>query len=232
MERISNTNNSGNSDIIQLPPPPYTTVFKLDENESDGVPPPSYADVDSQSVTYINNYPGPPLADGLVEVPTTINPDTILSKNIRIYLIINGIITILFGIIAVGIQIGILASNSIIYYYFGFWGGAIIIFIGISNALVYRNRHNANYTKLFHSFFCEMVLIGIVFGIGIIIVVTDKCNDNATDDGNDNLCKNSHKVLNGFLFGIVSLAFLQSIIHVLVFGILKRQHSTSQNPLC
>jgi hypothetical protein len=228
MERISNRN----SDIIQLPPPPpYTAVFKLDENESDGVPPPSYADVDTQSVTYINNYPGPPLADGRVQVSTSINPNIILSKNIRIYLIINGIITILFGIIVVGIQIGILASNSIIYYYYGFWGGAIIISIGISIVLLYKNHRNANYTKLFHSFFCEMVLIGIVFGIGIIILLTDKCDDNATDNGNNNSCKHTYKILNGFLFGIFSLAFLQSIINVVVFGILKRQHSINENPL-
>jgi len=225
MERISNRINSMNNNIIQLPPPPpYTAVvFKLDENEFDIIPPPAYSDVDSQSVTYINNYPGPPLIDGHVQAiqdTTSINLDTIISKKICIYLMINGIIAVLFGIISIGIQIGILALNSTVYYY-GFWGGVIIIAFGISNITLYKHHRSTNYFKLFYSFSGQMILVSIVFVIGIVIIVTDTCSNHS--------CTRLHKILDGCLCAIFALAFLQSIINTMVFGILKRQQPTIPN---
>ena len=158
MDGIPNRINSGNDGSTQLPaPPPYTTVvYKIDENEFDRNPPPRYSDVSNQSVVYINNYPGPPLTDGHVHVVqdnTAINHDNIVSNKIRTYLLLNGLITMLFGTIAVGVQIAIIASNSIIYYYYGFWGGALVIGIGLSSAVLYNHRRRTSYAKLFHSFF-------------------------------------------------------------------------------
>jgi hypothetical protein len=228
MERISTRMNNENNDIIQFPPPPpYTSVvYKLDENQFDRIPPPSYSDIDGQSITYINNYPGPPLTDGQVQGvqdSTSTIPNITIPKKMRVYFLVNGIITILLGIVSIGLQIAILASNSIIYYYYGFWGGGIIIGIGISTILFYKRHHNFDYSKLCHSFFWQTILVAIVFGVGIIIIVTDKCNDNNTENNaNVQSCEHSYQIINGFLLGIFALAFVQSIINTIVFGILKR----------
>jgi hypothetical protein len=224
MEIISNRGNSENSENIQLPPPPpyATLIYKIDET----IPPPAYSDVDTQSLTYINNYPGPPLTDGQVQgsqTPPMDIPETRREKAVRVYLIINGIITILFGAAVIGIQIGILVTNSIIYYYYGFWGGAIIISFGIGSILFRKSRHSIDYHKLFHSFFWQMVLVGVVLAIGIVIVLTDKCDDNATEDNDmPQPCKQSRKIFNGFLLAIFSSTFALSIINAIIFGCLKR----------
>jgi hypothetical protein len=235
MEYISNRVDNENNDGAQIPPPPpYTTViFKIDENEFDRIPPPSYSDIDNQSVVYVNNYPGPPLTDGHVQTGpdnTTVDHDTVISKQLRIYLIISGLITVIFGCSVVGLQIGIIASNSIVYYYYGFWGGILIIGIGLSTVILYKHR-TANYVKLFHSFFWQMLLLAMLFGIGVVILLTDRCNDNGTDDSVTNVsCQNSYKILNGFLIGCFASVFVQSIVNSVVFGILKRQHLIVSNP--
>jgi hypothetical protein len=236
MEGASNEINTSNSNRIQLPaPPPYTAVVnKISENDLDRVLPPSYSDIDNQSVTCINNYPGPPLIrDGhgqVVQEDISINYNTTTIKKIHIYLIVNGIMTILFGITAIGIEIGILASNSIIYYYYGFWGGGFLICIGLSTIILYKNSHNVDYDKFFRSFFAQMILTGTTFAVALIIVLTDTCDDNATeDDGQNRSCKHSYKILNSFFMVCFALAFLQAIISVIIFGILKRPHSMTSN---
>jgi hypothetical protein len=224
MEIISNRISSESSENNQLPPPPpyATVIYKIDEL----IPPPAYSDVEAQSMTYINNYPGPPLTDGQVQGTQNLSsniPETRQTKNVRSYLIVNGIITILFGTIIIGIQIGILATNSIIYYYYGFWGGAIIISFGIGSILFRKRGYTIDYQKLFHSFFWQMILIGIVFAIGIVIVLTDKCDDNATEnDGTNQPCKHPRKILNGLLLAMFASTFALSIINVIIFGCLKR----------
>lgn len=235
MERIANrTNSNENIDNTQLlPPPPYTAViYKLNENEFERNPP-AYSDVDAQSITYINNYPGPPLTDGYVptsEILRTINQNSLISKKLFIYLIIDGIITIILGIAAVSLQIAILASKSIIYYYYGFWGGAIVISLGISTLVLYRHRCNLDSTKLFHSFSCQLFLISVIFIIALIIILTDKCDDNGTEnDGTNQVCQKSNKILNGFLFAMFVVAFFQAIINTIAFAIIKRQDSINRN---
>ncbi|UJR22742.1 hypothetical protein I4U23_025774 [Adineta vaga] len=231
MERISNQTNNENTDRIELPPPPpYTSAFyKTDEYIPDTHPPPTYTDVNGQSVVYINNYPGPPLTDGCVdinpEVPS-VNSENILSKKIRIYLFINGIITILLGLGAIGIQIGMLASHSIIYYYYGFWAGVLLASIGINTIVLFRSHFHKIYLKLSHVFFWQTIFVGIILSIGIVIILTDKCDDNNTDIDNTKSpsCKSSYKILNGSLIAVFAVGFLQSIINTLFFAILYRQH--------
>jgi hypothetical protein len=224
MEIISNRISNENDQLP--PPPPYATaIYKLDEADYNTIPPPAYSDVDAQSITYINNYPGPPLTDGQVQAiqnPPSNIQETRRTKNVRIHLMISGILTILFGIISIGIQIGILATNSIIYYYYGFWGGAIIISFGIGSILFQRRRYSIDYLKLFRSFFWQMVLIGIVFSIGIVIILTDKCDDDATENDGITQCRHSRKILNGFLLATFASAFVLSIINVIIFAIFKR----------
>lgn len=226
MAEISNRTNNENNDTAELPPPPpYTTViYKTDDYDFDGNPPPNYADV-GQSVVYINNYPGPPLTDGQVQTSldnVSTNHESIISKKVCIYLLVNGCITILLGLAAVGLEIGIVVSNSIIYYYFGFWGGALVIGIGISTVLYHRYR--INHIKMFQSFFWQMIVIAVIFGIGIVIILTDKCDDISTDSTGDRQCRESYKILNGFLLGTFAMALLQSIVNVIVFGIMKKRH--------
>jgi hypothetical protein len=228
-----------NTDDNQPPPPSYpSAIYKL-ENYDARPPPPSYSDANNPSVTYINNYPGPPLTDGTVQIVTS-NPHSVirqiptgsyLSKKMRIYLTCNGILTIFFGLVIIGLQIGLLASHSIVYYYYGFWAGAIIISIGIST-IIFKNRYQTyNYEKYFRSFIVQAIFIAVVFSFGIIIISTDTCDDktfeNDGDGDNDDTCKSSYKILNGFLLTIIALAFLQSLINTLIIGILKRRSLTN-----
>jgi hypothetical protein len=134
--------------------------------------------------------------------------------------------------IAFGLEIAIIASNLIIYYYYGFWGGAVLITLGISSLLLYKHRSTTDYSKLFRSFFCQMMLVAALLAIGIVIVVTDKCDDDATEnDGSDSTCRPTHKILNGFLIGIFALELVLSIIDTIIFGILSKRHSMNRNSL-
>ncbi|CAF1259284.1 unnamed protein product [Rotaria sp. Silwood1] len=233
MDRISNSiNNEINNSSESPPPPPYNSlVYKKDDDEFDRIQSSTYFDNSNQPFVYFNNYPGPPLTDGHVQIDQinqSINHDHIISKNIRIYLILNGIITIICGFISIAIQISIIASHLIIYYYYGFWGGLFLIFIGLSTIALY-NHHRTDYSKLSYLFFWQSAFVGILLGVGIIIILTDKCNDKTTEnDNDDHKCRNSYRVLNGFLLGTFAVIFLQSIIHGLIFLILKRKHSLSE----
>jgi len=232
MERISNRTNNENNDSTEYPPPPpyATVVYKIDDYDFDTNPPPDYLDVDTQSVVYINNYPGPPLTDGQVQGVrnnTSVNHENLISRKVCIYLLLNGLITILFGFAAIGLQIGIVVSNSITYYYYGFWGGAVLLSTGLSTAVLYNHHYRIDYLKLFHSFFWQMMIAAVLFGIGIVIIITDTCDDNSADNGSQ--CKNSYKILNGFLLGIFGLALLQSGLNACVFGILKRRYRIVSN---
>ena len=222
-----------NENVDDPPPPSYPSViYKLENYDTFQPPPPDYADVNNPSVVYLNNYPGPPLTDGTVQIVTSntnsinqpIQTGNFLSKKMRIYLTINGIITILSGIIIVGLQIGLLASHSLVYYYYGFWAGAIIISIGIST-IIFKNRYRTyDYEKYFRSFILQAIFIAVVFGFGIIIISTDTCDDQTSEnDGNDDTCRNSYKILNGFLLTIIALTFVQSIVNTIVIGVLKRR---------
>lgn len=226
MDVFTSRINHENSDLSQIPPPPYTSVvYKLNESDQQGIFPPAYSDIDGQSITYVNNYPGPPLSDGHVRTNDAISiyhAQTRRSKNIRLYLIINGILTLLIGIAIVGIEIGILVTDSIIYYYYGFWGGAIIIMLGIGDILLGRKRHSNDYNKIFRSFFWQMILVAIILGAGITIIVTDRCNDNGTINHGEYMpCKQSHKILDGCLLGLFAFTFLLSVINTILFGFLK-----------
>ncbi|UJR26287.1 hypothetical protein I4U23_007625 [Adineta vaga] len=229
-----------NLDDIQAPPPSYpSAIFKL-ENYDNQPPPPSYTDVNNPSVIYINNYPGPPLADGVVQIVTSnqtsdnrqVTINNLLSKRMRIYLFINGIITVLLGLIAIGVQIGLVASHSIVYYYYGFWAGVLIISIGIGTIL-FNNRYRTYDTaKYFRSFIWQTIFIAVVFGFGVIIIATDSCDGEQSEhDGNDDACKPSYKILNGLLITVVALAFVQSIINTIIIAILKRRYLISVNTI-
>ncbi|CAF0908437.1 unnamed protein product [Adineta steineri] len=231
-----------NNDDIQAPPPSYPSVIhKLEQYTSqnhDHLPPPNYYDVNNPSVVYINNYPGPPLTDGTVQIvssypvpqPDGVTMRNFLSTRMRIFLTINGIITILFGIATIGIQVGLLVSHSIVYYYYGFWAGILIISIGIGT-IVFNNRYRTyDLAKYFRSSLWQIVFIAVVFGFGIIIILTDTCDKKDTDDeGDDDTCKTSYKVLNGLLIAIIALTFLQSIINTCIIAFLKRRYYTSPN---
>jgi hypothetical protein len=230
---VKNTNE--NHDDPQAPPPTYRSIIDKLENYNDLTSlPPTYTDITNPSVVYVNNYPGPPLTDGVVQIITSnhnsVNQDipigNILSKKMRTYLAISGIITIVFGLIAIGLQIGLLASHSIVYYYYGFWAGTLIISIGISTIMLNNRYRTYDLSKYFRSFICQAVFLAVVFGFGIIIILTDTCDeDTSDDDGNDDACKHSYKILNGFLLTVIGFTFVQSIINTLIIGYLKRRSS-------
>lgn len=238
IERVSTrTNNNEIIDNTQLQPPPYTTIiYKLSGNSFDNNPPPSYNDVDTHSVVYVNNYPGPPLTDGFVQTneqqQVSTNQECIFSKTTLIYLKITGFITILLGIIAFDLQIVLVASKSILHYYYGFWGGAVLVAIGISTLALYKHRYIIDYNRLCHSFFCQMFINGIIFIISIVILTTDKCNDDGTESSSNNnnnnqTCENSNTILNGFLLAMFIIGFIQSIINTILFTSLKRKYSNN-----
>ncbi|CAF0816093.1 unnamed protein product [Adineta ricciae] len=213
-----NTNES--TDDSQPPPPSYPSVIhKLENfplhNYNDQPPPPSYADIVTSNQTPSNQYA---------------TADNILSKRARVYLWLNGIFTIIFGISAIGIQIGLVASHSIVYYYYGFWAGILIISIGIGTLLFNSRYRRHETTKYFRSFIWQTAFIAVVFGFGVIIILTDSCDgEESENDGNDDACKRSYKVLNGLLIAVISITFVQSIINTIIVAVLKRQYMTSLN---
>ena len=247
MQPISNVRrNSTNSDEKtvnenQHSPPTYRSVIeKLENYNQYPVLPPDYSDINNPAVVYINNYPGPPLSDGVVQINTaniqSINPGLLrngfISKKMRIYLIINGVITIFFGLVTIGLQIGLLASHSVVYYYYGFWAGALIISIGLSTIMFSNRSRTYDLTKYFRSFLCQTIFVAVVFGFGIIIILTDTCDVEASEnDDTDDACKHSYKILNGFLIATIALTFAQSILNTLIIGYLKRRELINSNAI-
>lgn len=234
---LKNTNE--NHDDLQASPPTYRSIIDKLENCNDCTSlPPNYTDITNPSVVYINNYPGPPLTDGVVQIRTSnhnsvnqeIPIENMLSKKMRTYLAINGVITIVFGLIAIGLQIGLLASHSIVYYYYGFWAGTLIISVGISTIML-KNRYRIyDLTKYIRSFICQAVFLAVVFGFGIIIISTDTCDETTSNnDANDDTCRHSYKILNGFLLTVIGFTFLQSILNTLIIAYLKRRYSINSN---
>lgn len=226
-------------DDTQPPPPTYQSViYKVGDYSSstsyDARPaPPSYSDVNPTSVVYINNYPGPPLTDGTVQIITAPpactdqqrSTETFLTKKLRLFSIISGIITIVLGLLTIGLQVGLIVSNSMLYYYFGFWSGALILSIGISTLMFNGGHHAYNLRRYFRSFIWQAIFIGIVLCLGIIIFVTDKCDKKSSDtDSNDDKCNSSYKILNGFLLGIIGVTLLQSIVNILIVAVVRRRN--------
>ncbi|CAF3325008.1 unnamed protein product [Rotaria sp. Silwood2] len=224
----NNVNNETNESSQSSPPPPYNSVvYKKDENEFNRIQSSTHFDVNNQSFVDFDNYPGPPLTDGYIHVDQnnlSINHNNIISKKIHIYLIVNGIITIIFGFISIAIQISIIKLHLITYYYYGFWGGLFLVVIGLCTM---AHHHGMDNSKIFHSFLLQSVCVGILFAIGIIIILTDTCTDNTAENDNGNhLCSHSYKVLNGFLLSTFAIIFLQSIMNGIIFFILRKQPSS------
>lgn len=230
-----NSESKTTNDASPTPPPPYRTVMDKWKNSTESPSfPPSYTDIDNPSVMYVNNYPGPPLSDGVVQINTaSIHPmgsgasrGYVLSKKMRTYLLINGVITIFFGCTAIGLQIGLIASHSIVYYYYGFWAGALIISIGVSTILFNHRYQNYDLTKYFRSFLCQCVLVAVVFGFGLIIILTDTCDEQPSEnDGSDDACKKSYRFLNSFLVTVIALTLAQTIVNTFVIGCTKKRNS-------
>jgi hypothetical protein len=235
----SETKNPIENNDELAPPPTYRSFISKSENYGElPVLPPSYTDINDASVVYINNYPGPPLTDGIVQITTSnlapsnqqIPRENFLPKKIRTYLGINGAITIIFGLIAIGLQIGLLASHSLVYYYYGFWAGVLIITIGISTIMCTNRYRTYDLAKYLRSFICQAIFLAVVFGFGIIIILTDTCDESPSEsDGNDDACRHSYKILNGFLLTVIGLTFLQALINTLIIGYLKRQNGRNTN---
>ena len=227
---------SDHADTPPLPPPYPSVIYKVSDYPSthydDASAPPSYADVNSPSVVYINNYPGPPLTDGAtVQIQTNghgsieqpMRLDTRPSRRMRCFIIINGILTIIFGLVIVGLQIALIASHSIVYYYFGFWAGALIVSIGISTLMFYSRYHTYDLSRYFRSFIWQSIFVAIVFTIGIIIILTDACDDKPSDRRADtDTCHRSYKILTSFQLAVLGLVLLQSLVNVAIIGTLKR----------
>ncbi|CAF3410871.1 unnamed protein product [Rotaria socialis] len=225
-----------NSADFQVPPPSYTSViYKLenstDENgESLSTQPPSYANIQNPSVFYISNYPGPPLDDGVVQIVTS-NPvaahqtapiGLVLSKKMRIYLNINGVLMICFGMIIVGLQIGLMSAYSMAYYYYGFWAGAIIIFMGMYGLVLNRRSRHIDIRKYFRSHLWQPIFVVIVFGASLFIVLADRCDDKISNI--DGVCPHSYETLNTLLITVIALTFIQSIINTIVSTVIQRRY--------
>ncbi|CAF1602070.1 unnamed protein product [Rotaria magnacalcarata] len=226
-----------NIDDFQGPPPSYTSVIYKPENSTDengeslSTQSPGYANIQNPSVFYINNYPGPPLDDGVVQV-TTSNPvaahqtvpiDLILSKRMRIYSNISAVLMICFGVITVGLQIGLISVYSMTYYYYGLWAGAIVLCIGVCGLLLNRRSRHIDVAKYFRSYIYPPIFLVIVFVMGLFIILTDLCDDKISNT--DGAYPHSYEVLNGLLLAVIGLAFILSIINIIVLAVIKRRYS-------
>lgn len=217
------------------PPPPYTSViYKSNEEASwENYPPPTYSDVDQLSSP--NNYPGPPLTDGCVQIvpadsSVVVSPPRQITKKLRIFLLINGLITLLCAFAAIGLQIGLIVTKSILYYYYGFWAGALIFSVGINTLMLIHHSRHFDLPRWIRSYFWESMLIAVVFIIGIVIIATDQCNDNGTDDdGNSSTpprssnCRPTNRILMGIIIGTVGVTMFQTVLSTLFFRNLYKQ---------
>lgn len=234
------TTNEINGDN-QLPPPTYNSAIqKLSAeslNSSATFPaPPNYSDIDFSSVVYINNYPGPPSAEGIVQIVTYPEANvieqstvsTVANRRIRRFLFFNGIATTILGIFAIVLQIVLVTTHSTLYYYMGFWAGALILSLGIST-FVLNNRHaTANLRKLFRSFLWQGLFIGVIFIIGLIIILTNQCRKRSSiSTSTYGPCDNTDEYLNAFLLAIIGLSLLQTMIILLVIGIARRRYPST-----
>lgn len=222
------------SDENQLPPPPYNTVLqKLNDplsNPYSSTAPPNYADINLGSVVYINNYPGPPISDGAVQIITYPEPNIVeqstfsseVNKKIRRFMFINGIFTSIVGIITVVIQIILIASHALVYYYLGFWAGALIISLGISTIMMNNRLPTANLRKYFRSFIWQGVFVLVIFVLGLIIILTNPCRRRFPNSPES--CSNEEQILNGVLLALIGLTLLQTVSIVVVLGVLKRRY--------
>lgn len=229
------------NDDSQLPPPTYNSVLqKLSAetlNSSAAITePPNYSDINFNSVVYINNYPGPPSGEATVQIITYPEPNvveqsvvsTVANKRIRRFLCCNGFVITILGVIAIILQIVLIVSHSPVYYYLGFWAGALIISLGISTCVL-NNRHaTENLRKLFRSFIWQGLFIAVVFIIGLIIILTDTCRKNRpTLTSASAHCYFSDEIVNAFILSIIGLVLLLMIIILIVIGIARRRYPST-----
>ncbi|CAF0854079.1 unnamed protein product [Didymodactylos carnosus] len=226
-------NNKNNNADLQPPPPPYlSAVYKIEDIYSRhgyDAPPPSYI----EQYPYIDqhsNYPGPPdnqIPGTNTNIITLSLPPPSMSvpamKKLRMYLAVNGIITVLFGITAIGLQIGLLASNVIVYYYYGFWAGALVLGVGFSTLAMISRTRTIVPEKLFSAFVWQMVFVAVVFAFAIMIVATDMCRSDKNINDTVYSCKKSSKIINGLLITVFALTLLQAIINTVVARFIKRK---------
>lgn len=223
------------------PPPPYTTVLYKAAAEQEQQhqqqiqyetnPPPSYADIQNNSMTYINNYPDPPLTDGVVQFSSVDSTTNIIgittSKKFRRFLLISGLLTLSFGFAEIGVQLAIILNRSVIHYYYGFWCGAVLLTIAVNTIIVSRNRQ-VIYSKLFHSSFWEVIVVSIMLIVGIIIVTTGRCDDDIPfTDSRPSRCQKSGVALDAFLIILVALPLIQSISNTVLFRILSQRNQST-----
>lgn len=208
----------------QLPPSYNVAIYKA-ENSFES--PPTYSTLNDNSIGFSNNYPGPPITDGTVQIidrnqcssssTNQTNLHAIIRQRLNHFLIINTFIWILLGIVVIGLQILLVATQSVVYYYFGFWSGTLLITVGIANLLAKRSGRNLNFKNLLYWFILQMILVGSIFGIGVAILLTDGCDDNSLgNDSPTSPCSHSYMVVNIILCVIVGFGTLQSIVDVCV----------------
>lgn len=242
LRRDSNSSEvkSGNENTVdsQVPPPSYTSfIYKLENftnqsNDNLSVQPPRYSELHNPSVIYINNYPGPPLDDGVVQI---VSPNSVanqqdnaggymLTKRMKRYFNLNSLLMICFGLLTIGLQTGLVIRHALVYYYYGYWAGGVVICIGLSDALFYRQPRQMDIGKYFRSFLWQPIFLALVFSFGLIILLVEKCSDDSSKLNISIECSNSTKIINILLIISVALALLQSITTLTILGVLKRRH--------
>ena len=221
------SNQHGSESSVTFPaPPPYTSVlYKTSDAPSDSIPPPNYADIDNYRLTYINNYPEPPPTDGVVE-PVRTNSITSgeirLSKNVRLLLLISGILITIYGVTAVGLEIAIIVDELILYYYFGFWAGILILTVAVNMILLVSRHQSVNYSRIIRSSFWQMIIIGAILIVGVAIIASDRCSD-GSPMFDQRQCRKSNRTFDALLITCVALTFTQVVFNTILYKNLQRR---------
>ncbi|CAF1368594.1 unnamed protein product [Adineta steineri] len=215
------SDNYGNADSNQYPPmnqPQFGPGNMHSPNNA--TPPPS-------------GYPAPGQAPMIQQQRFIVIPNyrlwniiqlTPIKSNIKAFLIISGIFYMIWGIIAFGLEIGIITSAYLTYYR-GIWAGVFLIGGGIS-MLVVACKKAKNLNKLILTFTVTMIICIFALLSSILnIYGLSRCNpDPHWYNYCDRLLATNLKIVILVLFVIANI---HSIINMFVTGKVQKRAATT-----
>jgi len=141
---------------------------------------------------------------------------TQLTSSLKLYLTISGVLYILLGVLAIGLEIGLIANSSVTYYR-GFWAGGFVLGSGISMLIASCQTYYAM-ARLVVTFVIALILVFIGFILSIInVALYNAC-------GYFSFC--NYGRAQGLKIGILvifSVLLIQTIVNIIVASSAKRQ---------
>ena len=91
---------------------------------------------------------------------------TPVTSPLKIFLILSGSLYLVWGILGIGLDVGIVNNSPTFLYYCGFWGGGVFVCGGVSMLVSSSKTHYASFYLL------QMLIVTLVFSIlGLILSI-------------------------------------------------------------